>query len=362
MKSFEQLAQEFRQFDLNFSQADMQAYLATIYKKEGLNRALDLLFEWELAVGYITPGKLNDNKRYRYEDPVSHIVYRTQVNIARSNYSPKPISGASIPKLHCPICIENLNVPGKEDLRVFEFELSGKPFFTQLTPFPLFPQHYVLIDRRPTPMIMDERSVIDMVNFESMAPGYTVLSNSDVEWAGASVLVHHHYQAMKHLKLPIMEAQYAEGLHQSKIWNSHEIEFGLLDFPIAACVLKCRERSTFIKAAGKLIMAWRDLHPQNTCNLAFLRENDRYQIYIIYRNPDHRTPEALTRIKSEGVGIVEVCGEGIYPVPKGEGAEALWNQIEKNGLAVIKGIIAGNNPVPAEQYSKLFERLSKNLE
>jgi galactose-1-phosphate uridylyltransferase len=339
--------------NLTDTQPDLQAHLNGVFECSGLSATLDELFKWSHEVGYITDAKLNDNKRYVYHDDALNIDFKTQINIARSNYTPKPLTGKDIPKLHCPICFENVGIPGKEDLRVFEFDLEpGRRFFAQLTPFPLYPQHFVVVDREKNPMRMDTQSVQDMVNFVDMAPEYTACSNSDVEWAGASVLVHHHYQMFKGLHLPIMEADLVKALTQS----TEGFHFGILNYPIAACRTACRDRDIFIRNTGKIIEHWKAQSPgKNTCNLVVRFDGSHYLSEIIFRNPDYRTPEALHKIKSEGVGIIEVAGEGIYPVPSGDDADALWKQIKDDGLPVIKGIIAGNNPVPEAQYPDLFQ-------
>ena len=346
--------------DLSFSQSDMQVCLQDLYHQQGLNAALGALFDWSLAVGYLTPSKLNDNKRYTYADSKTGVNFKTQINIARSLYSPKPLEGKNIPKLHCPICIENQTLPGKEDLRVFEFELSpGRDFFVQLTPFPLFPHHFVLIAREPVPMIMERQSVQDLMDFITLAPGYVGCSNSDVEWAGASVLVHHHYQVFKNLHLPIMEARYFSACHSREKGNPG-LEFGLLNFPIACCKLTTTSAKDIVAAGGKVIQQWKQKDPgRTTCNLVLRKVGDGYELYVIFRNPDFRTPSELTAIKSEGVGIIEVAGEGIYPVPKGEDADKLWHQIEHEGLSVIQGIIEGNNPIKRTEFHERFLEIQR---
>jgi UDPglucose--hexose-1-phosphate uridylyltransferase len=65
---------------------------------------------------------------------------------------------------------------------------------------------------------------------------------------------------------------------------------------------------------------------------------------VLLRNPDHRTPQALRRFKSEGVGVIEASGEAILPVPRGPEAQAMWREIRENGLRLVKELIAGNSP------------------
>ena len=333
------------------SQTEIQAFLDKIEKEQSFSAALDALYKWECQVGYLTEAKLHGNLRYTYFDSELNITFKTQINIARSGYTPKPLSA----DLHCPICFENIGIPGKEDLRVFEFILSGKPFFAQLTPFPLYPKHFVLVSREKTPMIINHHSIEDMLNFLRRAPTYSVFSNSDVEGAGASVRIHHHYQTIEHLKLPITEAIFLPEFFKKV---SEETSFGLLNFPIATCLIKSTLPEDLLCYGKKILENWRNPSSENTCNLALHQTKEKgqttYFLYLIFRNPSHRTPGSLIPVKSEGVGVIEVCGEGIYPVPTDP---LLAEKIEHEGLGIIKSIIEGNNPVKRDHFGELFQQL-----
>ncbi len=341
------------------TQKETQASLYKTHQSFGLNNALAQLYQWSFESGYLTKNKLTDNKRYDFYDADLGITFKTQINIARSHYSPKPLSGVNIPKLHCPICFENIGVSGKENLCAYEFNLSeNRPFFIQLTPFPLYPKHFVLINKKPTPMIMSQQSIQDLVNFIHLAPGYVGCSNSDVEWAGASILTHHHYQVFDNLHLPIMEAKLLPELTQDIAVNEHKVKYGLLNYPIATCYVECEKDEPFIQTCGNIIAKWKaNSLGKNTCNLVIRKdlEKNTYQAYIIFRNPDFRTPANLTYIKSEGVGIIEVAGEGIYPIPK---EDVVWDHIQYNGLEIIKSIISSNSPVKREDFQTLFQTIN----
>jgi hypothetical protein len=71
---------------------------------------------------------------------------------------------------------------------------------------------------------------------------------------------------------------------------------------------------------------------------------DGFQLAVLLRNPDFRTPERLRRFKSEGVGVVEASGEAILPVPRGAEAPDMWREIRERGLSLVKDLIAGNSP------------------
>ena len=330
----------------------MQAYLDEVAARADLSVVLQRLFEWELGVGYLTEAKLHSNEHYSYHDSKFGISFEAQVNFARSGYTPKPLA----PHLYSPICFENIGIEGKEDLRVFSFELtSGREFFLQCTPFPLYPKHFVLIDRKENPMRMDRQSVADLLSFIAKAPGYVGCSNSDVAWAGASVLQHHHYQVIENLTLPVMQASVFEDCQLER----EGVKIELLNYPMSVFRVTTTTPESLIEYAGNIIETWKAQEPgKNTCNLIVQQQDQHYVCYVLLRNPDHRTPPELTVIKSEGIGIIEAAGSGVYPVPSGKQADWAWDQIRNHGLDVIKGIVAGNSPHQPSEYAKLFQLAS----
>lgn len=342
---------QFARFDLSLTQSAMQEYLHTVYEREGLCRVLDLLWEWEGRVGYFNPEALAQNRRYEFYDEATATTLRAQVNFARHRYSAQPQSTSASTR-HCAICYDNLEQPGKEKLRVFRLYLDeAREYFVQVTPFPLFNKHFVVILMDKLPMQMSAQSLADLTRVVELAPGYVGCSNSDVEWAGASIVAHHHYQVFERLDLPIMHAQIAAPFE----YENTALRLGLLNFPCACCKVTGREREAWLTACGNIIAAWKALAPgENTCNLVVTLHDGLYTCYILFRNPNFRTAPELLAIKSEGVGVIEVAGEGIYPVPSGEHAEAIWQQLEHNGLHVIKTLIASNSPVPRKRFSELF--------
>jgi len=334
----------FRALSDSAAQEEIQAGLAEIHRRWGLQAAMDCLFEWELKAGYITREKLEGIERLELPDPQLGVTFHLQINYARSRYQSKPARQESLPPVHCAICKQNVGRPGKEALRIYEFPLDGKRrwFFLQLTPFPLFSHHFVLILSQPLAQCIDEQTVRDMFAFLALAPEYTVCSNSDVEWAGSSILEHLHFQVFKGLRLPVQEASALPGFRG--LLGSCGLE--ILRYPLAAIRLAGERAEEVAEAASRLIRAWKALSPgRNTVNLLLLREAGAYRFFVFLRNPDYRTAERLRRFKSEGVGVIEASGEIILPVPEGPEAPVLWRQIRGRGLQITRGILESNNPV-----------------
>jgi UDPglucose--hexose-1-phosphate uridylyltransferase len=358
----------FRALPPDTPQEDIQRRLEEVHRTDGLVAALDGLFELQLAAGYITREKLIEVERLSFADPETGLEFRIQVNFARSKYKPPPPTsgtrdseGSSPP---CLLCKGNVGLPGKETLRIYEFPLDeqGRRFFVQLTPFPLYPHHFVLILSDHQPQSIDRRTVPDMLAFLRQAPGYTVCSNSDVEWAGSSILDHLHFQVFRDLELPVMNAPGAP--HTSVRRSGCRIE--MLQYPLSAFRLSASEADSVREVGSALIGRWKSLDPgRNTVNLVLARSRDRtgeYRMIVLLRNPDFRTPPALQRFKREGVGVIEASGEAILPVPEGEQAEELWREIRENGLDIVKGIIRGNSPeVPEAKMKALLENVGERM-
>jgi len=339
------------------SQERIQDHLEQIHALSNLSEVMDCLHRWELSAGYITREKLEEVERREFPDPQTGVTFRLQVNFARTRYTdaqereraaPEPPARSPAPPVPraCLLCRDNIGRPGKEALRVYEFSLDGRSrrFFLQLTPFPLYPYHFVPVLAEHAPQRLSAQSLSDMLDLLRLAPGYTVVSNSDVEWAGASILTHLHFQMLRGVRLPVMDARPVPGLTRRLAGMS--VEF--LDYPMAAFRFSSAEEQPLAAAAAVLLERWQSLDPgRNTVNLNLIREpgpRPGYLATVLLRNPDYRTPASLRRLKSEGVGVIEASGEAILPVPKGPDAEPLWHMIREDGLSLVKALIAGNSP------------------
>ena len=329
-------------------QSLIQKKMDLIYRHHGLSRVMDFLFRWELKTGYISRKQYTGSERHGFRDGETGITFRLQVNFARSGYTPSPPVNQDLSPVHCAICRENVGRPGKEALRVFDFVLGNRAFFLQLTPFPLFERHFVLVLTEPEPQNMNEEALDQMFRFLELAPEYTVCSNSDVAWAGSSILEHQHFQVFRLLHLPVMEA-YAAGGQSFRI---DDCLLEVLNYPMAVVRVSGTSEEPVRRIGWRLIRNWKSRDPgRNAVNLVLLDEGNARRgnaLYIFLRNPDYRTPPDLQSLKQEGVGVIEAAGEAILPVPEDP---VLWKRIRKDGLSVIKGIIEGNSPVkPGERH------------
>ncbi len=333
----------------DFTQRQMQAFLEAVHEKEGLPAALQRLREWSITTGYIRPDDLRLNRSFHWPDETYGLTFRAQVNVLRSRYTPQP----QLPEVACPICFENIAAPGRENLRAFELTLAGRSYFLHLTPFPLFPGHFVLVQKQHVPMRVDRNSVADLLAFVRQAPHVTACSNSDVEWAGASILSHHHYQIIENLHLPVMDAAPVSELRFR--CSRRGAEAAMLHYPCPCIKITCPDAEVFVELCARVIEHWKMAVPgKNTCNLIVMNGPAGFTGYVFLRNPDFRTAAEFQEIKSEGVGVIEMAGEGIYPVPAGDEASRLWSRIRQEGLEIVKGIIRSNSPITREHFADIF--------
>lgn len=326
-------------------QKEVQLLLDAEAKRSGFPAALECLFARSLRAGYFHEGVFDANDLFTFADRDTGVEFRVQINRSRVGYQ-APAETRPV----CPICFSEVDSPAKPLLRAWEFALGEKntPFFIQLTPFPLRRRHYILIQKAHEPMRVTRQSVDELLDFLQLAPGFTACSNSDVAGAGVSILAHHHYQVFADYELPVTRAQAVPEL-TGTVGDS---QLELLHYPLSA--LRVRGgREAVTGAAGGIISGWRSLAPRrNTCNLTARRTAEgRFEIYLFFRNPRHLTPSQLLRIKSEGVGVVEASGEAIFPPPD----QATFQEIRRDGLQIVTGILSGLDPVKPEGRRELFE-------
>ena len=199
-------------------------------------------------------------------------------------------------------------------------------------------------------MRVNGRTLDELLDFVERAPDFTACSNSDVAGAGVSILGHHHYQMFDRFQLPVTRAGAVDNMRAET--NNAVLE--LLNYPLTTLRLR-GERSSVFGEASRVLQNWKSLNPQqNTCNVIACRAGQDFELYLCFRNPRCQTPEDLRRIKSEGVGVVEAGGEGIYPPPPDDD---VLQEIRTDGLRIIKRILDGLNAVEHEHWPVFFEQV-----
>ncbi len=332
----------------DISVEDMADQLRGTAARFSYDTAMESLYQWSLQAGYITREQLEHNELMSFYDSTYDLSFPIQISHSRTSYQPKGRQQEELPRdAGCLICSSMAGAPGRELLRLLPIELT-RPFFLQLTPYPLFPRHFVLIDRDHRPMQLDEQALRDAICFLERAPEYTLCSNSDKAWAGASILEHMHFQTARLLQLPIFSALPIRGntVYHNGLTVHH------LDYPIASLRLLSADPEEIIAGGGKIISAWKNRWKHNTVNLAARINEGWYELYIIFRNPAWRNPRHLQKYKSEGVGVVEVCGYWLFPPPE---HEETYREIKDRGRTILREFFAGLNPLQQDETAVVSE-------
>ncbi|BDD02172.1 DUF4922 domain-containing protein [Persicobacter psychrovividus] len=319
-----------------------------------LKEQLELIYHNAFENGYLSESKLTDNDRYIFYKFKEDIFYKVQVNHARSKYSDalldqKGKKTALAKGAQCLICHENSQQ--KHNLETVNLTLKDHKYFIQLTPFPLYPKHFVVVDRAHQPMEVSPKRLSHLLSLLEQLPDYTVVSNSDRFNAGASILSHHHFQMIHKTDFPIFTAK--ERMHQS----FENIQMSCLNFPIFALKLRTMEPERLTEMMGGLLDYWRGKDDENTFNIIARKNNGYFECYLIFRNPQFLTQPKELIYKSEGVGVIEVCGEGVFPTPT---TRDLMGEIQKDGGEILHRIISSLNPI-REDFADQFEEMISSL-
>lgn len=327
-------------------QSEVQGMLAAAAEAGvPLPERLGALENWSRAVGYFKH-LTQPNEYFRFPDAELGVDLRLQINYSRLGYTPPPPSSA----VSCPLCIENIGIPGKELLRVHESPLAGVAYFFQLTPFPLCDGHYVGNCRTHEPMRIAAPALMESADFTRQCAGWLVASNSDVAWAGASVLGHHHIQIFRDLRLPVEDAAAVSAGRGSGFAS----EFLRWPCPV---VRLSGERAAVLAEAAALVTRWKATDPGSaTCNYLMRQTPETLTIHLFFRHPRYRTPEVLRGIKSEGVGIIEMAGEVIVPPLKEKTRAENRAYFAQHGPDIVRGIIAGNGPFDERLTPEWYSR------
>ncbi len=298
---------------LEISQHEIERILDQVWCSTGrFDIPLEVLERWSHAVGYYEHIR-QPNDLLVFPCEQLKVNLRLQINYTRLDYKAPPKAESKSETEYCPLCYYNVASKQKPLLRAFRLAIgkcaSDKTHFAHLTPFPLCLGHFVLNRLAHEPMQLDKDAINDALAFLALAPGWLVASNSDVEWAGASILTHHHAQVFRELRLPLEDAT-----EHSQCTSQDGVTASVLHW-LGPVLRVAGPPDAVAVACSKLINAWKSTDAgRATCNfLARMPGPDTAVVHVILRHPQYRTYGSPAEIKPEGVGIIEMAGEVIVP-------------------------------------------------
>lgn len=312
------------------------------------------------------------------------------INLSKPEKDPKAIAAAAhatgkkYPQ--CALCLENEGYLGgygknaRSNLRIIRMNIAGRPWGFQYSPYAYFNEHCIFLDQKHIPMVINEQTLINLVEIEKIFPHYFVGSNADLPIVGGSMLAHEHYQGGRHT-FPMMKAK----IKKEVIFDKYpDVKVGIVDWPMSDLRLISKNSLTLISLGSKIIDFWDRYNDQDRQIKAFEgnskhhtvtpimhREGESFILDLVLR--DNNTsdeyplgifhPHAeLWHIKKENIGLIEVMGRAILPGRlKGELEEVKKylldenNEIAESHLAWAQEIKA-NHQITSENVDSILQQ------
>lgn len=263
------------------------------------------------------------------------------INLSKPEKDPKAIAAAAhatgkkYPQ--CALCLENEGYVGgygknaRSNLRIIRMNIAGKPWGFQYSPYAYFNEHCIFLDQKHIPMVINQQTLINLVEIEKMLPHYFVGSNADLPIVGGSMLAHEHYQGGRHT-FPMMKAK----IKKSVVFNEYpDVKAGIVDWPMSDLRLISNNSLNLIDLGSKIIKFWdqysdadRDIKAfdgetrHHTVTPIMHREGKSFVLDLVLRdnntNKDYplgifHPHKQLWHIKKENIGLIEVMGRAILP-------------------------------------------------
>ncbi len=263
------------------------------------------------------------------------------INLSKPEKDPKAIAAAAhatgkkYPQ--CALCLENEGYVGgygknaRSNLRIIRMNIAGKPWSFQYSPYAYFNEHCIFLDQKHIPMVINQQTLINLVEIEKMLPHYFVGSNADLPIVGGSMLAHEHYQGGRHT-FPMMKAKIKKPVSFKQY---PDVNAGIVDWPMSDLRLISENSLDLIDLGTKIIKFWdqysdpaRKINAyegkirHHTVTPIMHRKGKKYVLDLVLR--DNNTSKdyplgifhphkQLWHIKKENIGLIEVMGRAILP-------------------------------------------------
>ena len=263
------------------------------------------------------------------------------INLSKPEKDPKAIAAAAhatgkkYPQ--CALCLENEGYLGgygknaRSNLRIIRMNIGGRPWGFQYSPYAYFNEHCIFLDQKHIPMVINQQTLINLVEIEKTLPHYFVGSNADLPIVGGSMLAHEHYQGGRH-NFPMMKAK----IKKNVVFDDYpEVVAGIVDWPMSDLRLISDNSLGLIELGAKIINFWDHYSDSarqikafdgktrhHTVTPIMHREGKNFVLDLVLR--DNNTSEnyplgifhphkELWHIKKENIGLIEVMGRAILP-------------------------------------------------
>ncbi|WP_438432038.1 UDP-glucose--hexose-1-phosphate uridylyltransferase [Gorillibacterium sp. sgz500922] len=343
---------------------------------ENPEKATDWFYRQSIHSNYIRMDRIRKNDYWLA--PTEYGDLEITVNLSKPEKDPKEIAAernapqSSYPK--CLLCLENIgyagrvNHPARQNHRVVPFQLEGKPWYLQYSPYIYYNEHSILFSREHMPMKVNRSSFVRLLEFVGQMPHYFIGSNADLPIVGGSILSHDHFQGGNHV-FPMEKAPVERTFGHPEFPG---VAAGIVKWPMSVIRLSAASPEPLVELADRLLALWRAYSDASANILAFSRgaEGDvphntitpiarrgaagEYELDLVLRN--NRTtdehplglfhPHAdLHHIKKENIGLIEVMGLAVLPGRLKEELEAIADWLTAAAKLEAAPAIAEDSPL-----------------
>jgi len=301
---------------------------------ESPEKAFDGLYELGVKNDYVKQSAIAKNKFWVAEGTENKI--EITINLSKPEKNNKQTAklrnvSAGYPK--CMLCRENVGYVGqgrtRRNMRTVPLKLAGENWFWQYSPYAYFYQHGIAINAEHTPMVLNGRTFLKLLDFVDFAPQYFIGSNAPLPIVGGSILAHEHFQGGKYV-FPMFKASLGTALK----CPVPGVNAYLPAWYNSVILLKSKDKAALCAAAEKILCEWIGYSdesvgivcetdaPHNTLAPIARKTEEGYSLYLLLRNNrcDETHPDGIFHahkeyhnIKSESIGLIEAMGMFILP-------------------------------------------------
>ncbi|REK71459.1 UDP-glucose--hexose-1-phosphate uridylyltransferase [Paenibacillus paeoniae] len=357
-------------------------------EREGLANATAAFYQMNIASNYIRMDRIASNLYWLHQTSYGNL--EMTINLSKPEKDPQEIALLrSIPPSHypsCLLCADNVGYagrmdhPARQNLRVLPLSLGGEAWYFQYSPYVYYNEHSIVLKAAHEPMAITPGTFVRLFDFVEQFPHYFIGSNADLPIVGGSILSHDHFQAGRHV-FPMETAKVESWFTDA---DCPDVSIGIVEWPMSVIRLNGSSRLGVLKAAERMLDAWRgysdasaevlawtdranhmrELH--NTVTpIARLRDNGEYELDLVLRNnrtsPEH--PDGifhphgdLHHIKKENIGLIEVMGLAVLPGRLSEELKSLSLYLTSDPPEEIT--MLGREEHPLHKHGKWLETLA----
>ncbi len=302
--------------------------------------ATDWFYDLSTHNNYVKKAAIAKNIVFSGKSSYGHPLEIT-INLSKPEKDPKAIAAAAKKKdtdyPKCDLCLENEGYLGdygknaRSNLRIIRMNIGGEKWGMQYSPYAYFNEHCIFLDQIHEPMVINQQTLINLLEIVKTFPHYMVGSNADLPIVGGSLLSHEHYQGGGH-RFPMMNAPVKRKLTFA---GYPQVKGGIVDWPMSDIRLISQDTEALIELGTKIIKSWQKYSDpdlgivaesenvrHHTVTPIAHKDGDEYVLELVLRDNNISDDYPLGifhphqdkwHIKKENIGLIEVMGRAILP-------------------------------------------------